>query len=76
MKSKLAQKQFLLKGKVVQTFQISGEKIAKIYIEPASIDILVNADEEVNLGEIISFNVTIDDKSLKSISNSIKPLPF
>lgn len=76
MKSKLAQKQFLLKGKVVQTFQISGEKIAKIYIEPASIDILVNADEEVNLGEIISFNVSIDDKSLKSISNSIKPLPF
>ncbi len=76
MKSKLTQKQFPLKGKVVQTLEISGEKIARIYIEPVSFDLVIGPNEEVNLGEIISFEVTINDKSLKSVTNSIKPLPF
>jgi hypothetical protein len=75
MKAKTSQKQIMLKGKVVQTFEITGEKIAKIYIEPASIDLTIDLNEDVNLGDIISFKVTINDKTIET-SNNIHPLPF
>ncbi|RPI70849.1 MAG: hypothetical protein EHM47_11385 [Ignavibacteriales bacterium] len=76
MKSITSQKQFQLSGKVVQTFELSGERIAKIYIEPSSLDLFIDLNEEVNLGDIISFEVSINEKTIKSVNNSIKPLPF
>ena len=59
MKSKPHQKHFALNGKVVQTFEISGERIAKIFIEPASIDLLIDLNEEVTLGDVIKLEVSI-----------------
>lgn len=76
MKSITSQKQFVLSGKVVQTFEISGERRARIFIEPSSIDLSIEYDEEINLGDIISFEVTLDEKTIKPVNNSIDPLPF
>jgi hypothetical protein len=76
MKSITSQKQFQFSGKVVQTFEISGERIAKIFIEPASIDLLIDLNEEINLGDVISFEVILNDKTIKSVNDIISPLPF
>jgi len=76
MKSKTNDKKFQLTGKVVQTFEISGERIAKIFIEPASIDLLIDLNEEINLGDLISFEVTLNDKTIKPVTNINNPLPF
>jgi len=76
MKNITSQKQFQFKGKVVQTFEISGERIAKVFIEPASIDLIIDLNEEINLGDLISFEVTLNDKTIKPVSNINNPLPF
>jgi len=76
MKSITTQKQFILSGKVVQTFEISGERRARIYIEPSSIELFIDSDEEINLGDIISFEVSLDDSTIKSSGNPLDPLPF
>jgi hypothetical protein len=75
MKNLISQKQFHLSGKVVQTFEISGERIAKIFIEPVSIDLFVDINEEVNLGDVITMEVIINEKSIIN-NNSMNPLPF
>ena len=76
MKSKPSQKQFQLQGKVVQTFEISGERAVKIFIKPFSIDLLIELNEEVSLGDVITLEVSINDKSLKSVTDIVNPLPF
>jgi len=70
MKSKPSLKKFRLKGKVVQTFETAGEKIAKIYLEPASVDFIIDSNEEINLSDIISFIVSINDNSLSVTSGN------
>lgn len=67
MKLQESNELLFLNGKVVQIFEISGEKAIKIFIEPESINLVLGKNEEISLGDTISIEATIPDYTIKSV---------
>lgn len=69
MKLKNSNNFLQLSGKAVQIIDLPGEKVVKIFIEPESVDIILERDEEVSLGDAILIEAPVPDGSIKIISH-------